>query len=91
VRARNLIVRGEHDLLTTMPWVTELAARLRSDGVHVVPHGGHALNYSAPDALARLVRAFLAEARAQPPRARPRLRPRGAPAVSRASAPAAGA
>ena len=64
VRARSIVVRGEHDLLTTMPWVTELAARLRSDAVHVVPWWGHALNYSAPDALARIVRAFLSAAAA---------------------------
>jgi pimeloyl-ACP methyl ester carboxylesterase len=92
VRARSVVVRGEHDLLTTMPWVTGLAARLRSEAVHVVPWWGHALNYSAPDALAPLVRAFLADAGvATGPRERPRVRRRGPRAVSRDRARAGGA
>jgi pimeloyl-ACP methyl ester carboxylesterase len=71
VRAPSLVVRGAHDLLTTPGWVLELAARLRSDAVRAVPGAGHALNFSAPDALAGLVRDFL---RAPVPRRQPRER-----------------
>ena len=72
VRAPSLIVRGTHDRLTTRRWVLELASLLRSDAVRVVPGAGHALNYSAPDALAALVREFLPGAPA--PRRQPRVR-----------------
>ena len=56
VRAPALVVRGAHDLLATPRWARELATLLGSDAVRVVPGAGHALNFSAPDALAAIVR-----------------------------------
>ena len=66
VRAPALLVRGANDPLTSPRWMTELATRLRAPGFHTIPGWGHAVNYSAPDALVEIVRPFLLDA----PRAR---------------------
>ncbi|HEX2252239.1 MAG TPA: alpha/beta hydrolase [Thermoanaerobaculia bacterium] len=56
-----LVVRGSRDPITPHRWA-EQAARLLPRGRLVeIPDGGHALNYGAADALARIVRAFAAE------------------------------
>jgi pimeloyl-ACP methyl ester carboxylesterase len=72
VRARSLLIRGAHDLLTSPRWILELAARLRSEAVRTVPGVGHAVHYSRPDATAALVREFLLGAGR--PAAQPRVR-----------------
>ena len=61
VHAPALLVRGANDPLTSPRWMTELAARLRAPGYHTIPNWGHAVNYSAPDALLEIVRPFLFE------------------------------
>jgi 2-hydroxy-6-oxonona-2,4-dienedioate hydrolase len=60
VRAPTLVVRGERDPIVPQRWAEEVTARLPDARLVVVPRGGHALNYSRPRDLARLVRAFLA-------------------------------
>ena len=61
VRAPTLVVRGERDPLVPQRWAEEVTARLPHARLVVVPGAGHALNYSRPRDLTRLVRAFLAE------------------------------
>jgi pimeloyl-ACP methyl ester carboxylesterase len=56
-----LVVRGGHDPIVPQRW-TEKVARLLPEGrLAVVPRAAHAVNYSAPDELARLVLQFLAD------------------------------
>ena len=64
VRSPSLIVRGEHDLLTTRAWVAELAALLRGETVRELRGVGHAVHFSVPDRFAAIVRDFLRAAAA---------------------------
>ena len=64
VRQPTLVVRGERDPLVSQRWAEEVTARLPHARLVVVPRGGHALNYSRPRDLARLVRAFLTDSSA---------------------------
>jgi pimeloyl-ACP methyl ester carboxylesterase len=57
VRAPVLVVRGRHDRIAPQQWA-ERAASL-AGGELLVLDGGHALNYSRPDELARATEAFL--------------------------------
>ncbi len=56
-----IVVRGERDPIVPARWAERAATLLPRGRLVVVPHGGHALNYSRPRDLARLVRAFLEE------------------------------
>jgi pimeloyl-ACP methyl ester carboxylesterase len=59
MRCPTLVVRGEHDALASAEWV-QTAVRLLSDGrLSVVPDAAHAAHYSAPGAVARIVREFV--------------------------------
>ncbi|MBD0337661.1 MAG: alpha/beta hydrolase [Thermoleophilia bacterium] len=61
VQAPVLVVRGERDGLVGRAWAQE-AARLAPHGRFVeVPRCAHAVNYTAPEALARLTLDFLQE------------------------------
>jgi pimeloyl-ACP methyl ester carboxylesterase len=57
VEAPVLVVRGEHDRIVPQAWAEEVA-RLARGRLEVLP-GGHALNFTSPDELARVVRSFL--------------------------------
>ncbi len=56
-----LVVRGSRDPIVPARWAERAAALLPRGRLAVVPGGGHALNYSRPRDLARLVRAFVSE------------------------------
>ena len=56
-----LVVRGEHDPIVSQQWVEEIAAALPAGRVVVLPGAAHAVNYSAPLALARVVTTFMTE------------------------------
>jgi 2-hydroxy-6-oxonona-2,4-dienedioate hydrolase len=59
IRVPTLVVRGGRDPLVPQRWAEE-ATRLLPDGrLVVIPGAGHAVNYNAPDDLARAVHAFL--------------------------------
>ena len=57
VRAPVLVVRGRRDRIATQQWAERVASLAR--GELIVLDGGHALNYSNPDALAHATAAFL--------------------------------
>jgi pimeloyl-ACP methyl ester carboxylesterase len=57
VEAPVLVVRGEHDRIVPQAWAEEVA-RLARGRLEVLP-GGHALNFTSPEELARVVRSFL--------------------------------
>lgn len=48
-------VAGEHDPICPVTWVEEFAAAVPCGRIHVVPGAPHAMNYSSPDKLARIV------------------------------------
>jgi len=66
VRQRALVVRGSRDPVAPQRWAEEAARLLPCGRLVVIPGAPHGANYSAPDELARLVRAFLAEPAARP-------------------------
>lgn len=72
VRVPTLLVRGQFDPLTSRRWLRELSAALGGAPVREIRWWGHALNHNAPDALATLVRAFLARPQLRPERRRRR-------------------
>ena len=59
--APTLVVRGDRDPIVSQAWAEEVARRLPNGRLVVMPGGPHAMNYSRPDELARLIVAFLAE------------------------------
>lgn len=59
ITAPALVLRGEHDHIVPQRFAEEVARSLKTPGLLVVPSAGHALHYSAPDELLRLVRPFL--------------------------------
>ena len=59
VRAPTLVVRGSRDCLASQPWAERVAALLPAGRLLVIPASAHAVNYSAPDALAAAVTEFL--------------------------------
>ncbi len=61
IETPTLVVRGERDPIVPERWAAEVARLLPRGRLAVVPGAGHALNYSRPDDLARLVRVFLSE------------------------------
>lgn len=61
VRTPAVVVRGSRDLIVSKPWAEEVVAALPDGRLAEVPGAGHALNYSAPDELARITRSLLEE------------------------------
>lgn len=53
-----LLVHGEYDRIVPSPWVAELARRLRSARVSLVPSVSHTVDYAAADELADLTVPF---------------------------------
>ncbi len=62
VAAPTLVVRGELDSIAPQAFVDRVVRRLPRGRALVIPGGAHALNFSAPDALARAITPFLSEA-----------------------------
>jgi pimeloyl-ACP methyl ester carboxylesterase len=54
-----LVVRGSRDRVVPRAWAEEVARLIPNARLETIKGGGHALNYSAPRELARLVRPFL--------------------------------
>lgn len=63
ISAPAMVVHGERDFIVPHRWAAEVARGLRTDRLFAIPGAGHALNYSAPDELMRLIRPFLSEPR----------------------------
>jgi pimeloyl-ACP methyl ester carboxylesterase len=61
--APSMVVRGTRDAIVPDRWARRVAKLLHAERYAVVRNGGHALNYSAPNALVDAVRPFLTEAR----------------------------
>ena len=59
-----LVIRGSHDALVPQRWAEEVARLLPAGRLAVIAGGAHALNYTAPSHVSRLVRAFMDEAAA---------------------------
>ncbi|MEX1157969.1 MAG: alpha/beta hydrolase [Thermomicrobiales bacterium] len=57
-----LVVRGERDPIAPKRWVAQLARLAPSGTLAVVPGAGHAVNYSAPDALVASIERFVNDA-----------------------------
>ncbi|MGZ8458455.1 MAG: alpha/beta fold hydrolase [Gemmatirosa sp.] len=55
------VVRGSHDHIAPQPWIDAVAECAGAVPVTVVPGGAHAVQYAAPDAVARTVDSVLAE------------------------------
>jgi pimeloyl-ACP methyl ester carboxylesterase len=54
-----LVVGGERDRIVPMWWVDRVAALLPRGQAAVIPEAAHVPNYSHPERLAALVRAFI--------------------------------
>ena len=61
VAAPTLVVRGSRDPIAPQPWVEEMVRRLPHGRLVVIPGAAHVANYTAPDELAAVVRAFVRE------------------------------
>jgi 2-hydroxy-6-oxonona-2,4-dienedioate hydrolase len=59
VGAPTLVVRGERDPIVSPSWAEEVTRLLPNGRLVVMPGGPHAMNYSRPDELARLIVTFL--------------------------------
>lgn len=66
VLAPTLVVRGERDPIASKAWTEEVARLLPRGELLVVPGAPHAINYSAPDRLIRVVLPFLKRASTVP-------------------------
>lgn len=64
VRVPAVVVRGGLDPVVPRAWAQQLVDLMPRGRLVEVPFGGHTLNWSRPDALARVVRSLLAEDRA---------------------------
>lgn len=54
-----LVVRGAYDLIAPQRWAEDAARSLPRGQLVVIPNAAHAINFSAPDRLARIVNTFL--------------------------------
>ena len=54
-----MVVRGARDAIVPQRWAEEVARLARAERLIVIPGWGHAVNYSAPLELARVIRPFL--------------------------------
>jgi 2-hydroxy-6-oxonona-2,4-dienedioate hydrolase len=59
IRAPALVVCGERDPLVPQAWAEQVARLLPNGRLAIIPGAPHALNYSAPDELAGLIREFI--------------------------------
>ncbi len=62
LRVPTLVVRGGRDPIVSAPWAREVSRLLPDGRLVTVPGAPHAVNFSAPDALAAIVGPFLREA-----------------------------
>lgn len=56
-----MLLRGEKDSVVSQRWLEEAALLARTDRVAVIPGGGHAVHYSAPQNVVEAVMPFLLE------------------------------
>lgn len=56
VRARVIVVGGEHDPIVPPEWVRAMAAMIPNARALIIPKAPHAMNYSNPRELARIIR-----------------------------------
>lgn len=61
MHTKTLVVRGERDPVVPQHWTEDVTALLPHARLVVIPSAAHAVNYSAPDELAREVLSFLNE------------------------------
>src|SRR5205807_2692397 len=54
-----LVVRGARDPIVPQRWAEEAARLLPNGRLIVVPRAAHTMNFTSPDALARVVRSFV--------------------------------
>ncbi|MBA3788618.1 MAG: alpha/beta fold hydrolase, partial [Actinobacteria bacterium] len=66
IEAATLVVRGEHDPLSSARWCGEVTALLPNARLVTIAGGGHAVHYSQPRELVDELSRFLAETRAAP-------------------------
>ncbi len=59
IQVPGLVVSGCRDPIAPPPWVEEVTRRLPDGRFILIASAPHAVNYAAPDDLARVVRAFL--------------------------------
>lgn len=59
VTAPTLVVRGGRDWIVSLAWAQQVARALPAGRLVTLKRAGHAVNYDAPRALARLIRVFL--------------------------------
>jgi pimeloyl-ACP methyl ester carboxylesterase len=55
IRAPTLVVRGARDAFVSTKWIERIARLLPNGRAVVVPNAAHAVTYSAPEALARII------------------------------------
>ncbi len=55
VRQQVVAVAGENDPICPVPWVETFAGAIPGGRIETIPGAPHAMNYSAPEALARIV------------------------------------
>ncbi|MBC8163979.1 MAG: alpha/beta hydrolase, partial [Roseiflexaceae bacterium] len=65
IQAPTLIVRGERDPVVSQRWVEKMNASVPNSCLVIIPGGPHGVNYSTPDALVEIVRAFLVRTQAE--------------------------
>jgi 2-hydroxy-6-oxonona-2,4-dienedioate hydrolase len=59
IRVPVLVVRGEHDPIAPQTWTDRIAKLLPAGRMLTIPGAGHAVHYSAPEALAEAIWPFL--------------------------------
>jgi pimeloyl-ACP methyl ester carboxylesterase len=64
---RDHVVRGAHDPIVTPEWAEAVACLLPRSRLVVIPGAAHAVPYSAPVELGRVIEAFLTVMPGQPP------------------------
>jgi pimeloyl-ACP methyl ester carboxylesterase len=87
VRPPTLVLRGAFDPIAPRRWAERLASLLPRGRFAVLPHAPHAANYSTPEELVRVVRAFVAEEVSASRRACPGGLPGGINPPARQAAP----
>jgi 2-hydroxy-6-oxonona-2,4-dienedioate hydrolase len=90
IASPTLVVRGEHDGFVGQRWAERAAALLPRGRLVVVPREPHAVHYSRPDLIARIVRKLLIEEGEQTRRQLPRYFPHRYVPASKANEPGVG-
>lgn len=62
ITVQSLVIRGEHDTLVPQAWAQRVAAMMPNARFVTIKDAAHAINYSAPEALARVVTPFIESA-----------------------------